>query len=146
MKNLKLVFSLAGMISGLLLILFGFITVFGGFGGSHHYTTSHIEYDSGYAKFGADYYTYSVNNTAETASAAMAANSNLTEISDILCRGIGLSMICFGLFGLCGFGVVYSGCKKDTLPIDEIPENDSQPDDDAEHSEVPSSEDISDVE
>ena len=65
---MKKTFSITGMLAGALLIIFGLVALCGGFGDADSYGGD-SPYDSGYASFGADYYTYSVNNTAETASA-----------------------------------------------------------------------------
>lgn len=108
---MKKKFSVIGMAVGMLLAFLGILTVSGVFGNGN-YSAGVSPYDSGYAKFGGDYYTYSVNNSAETASAAKAAANNLREISDILKNGIGFSMMAMGLFAFCGFGIVFSGCVK----------------------------------
>lgn len=119
-KKSKLFLSLIGMLSGLLLIIFGFIAVLGGLGDGHYSgsSSSSYLYDYGYAQFGSDYYSYSVNNSARAAEGATSASSNLREISDILKNTIGISMMCFGLFGISGFGIIFSDCinKSKVLP------------------------------
>ena len=69
-------------------------------------------YDSGYASFGADYYTYSVNNTAEAASATRTVAANLVHIADFLMVFPGISSILFGMAVICGFGIVLASCPK----------------------------------
>lgn len=117
-------FSLAGIAVGALMIIFGIVAMCGGFGDAD-YSGSNSPYNSGYATFGADYYTYSVNNSAETASAARSANSNLGEISNILRNCLGLIMLAIGFICICGFGIVYAGCtepQKSGINTVEIPE------------------------
>lgn len=118
---MKKKFSIIGMAVGMLLVFLGILTVSGVFGNGD-YSAGASPYDSGYAKFGGDYYTYSVNNSAETASAAKATASNLREISDILKNGIGFSMMSMGLFAFCGFGIVFSDCvkKPEETPVENV--------------------------
>ena len=83
-------------------------------------TRSTSSYDSGFASFGGDYYTYSVNNSYITANnayeaarmSAFAANrigvvtDQIAAQTRLIRTASGLSMLCFGLFGLFGFGIV----------------------------------------
>lgn len=105
---MKKYFSLAGMVVSLLVVLFGILAMCGALGDADSYGGD-SPYDSGYASFGGDYYTYSVNNSAETTSAVNAVASNLRQISDLLRNSYGLFMIGLGLLSFCGFGVVYAG-------------------------------------
>lgn len=115
----KFYFSLIGMISGFLLIVFGALAIFGVLGDAHYYTDSPYRYDHGYTSFGADFYTYVSNNAAYAAEAASAAVSNVRATANILKNTIGISMICFGLFGICGFGTILSGCVKKPKALTE---------------------------
>lgn len=129
---MKKKFSIGGMVVGLLIVLFGILTVSGAFGtgiGTGGGTGDSSPYDSGYAKFGGDYYTYSVNNSAEAASAARAAASNAraaasnaSNILDFLCLALGTFMIGTGLAVFCGFGVVFSGLKQEIGDVSEVSE------------------------
>ncbi len=105
---MKKIFSILGMAGGLLLIILGFLTIFGNFGDAIYSVESSYGYDSGYATFGSDYYTYSSNNMAEAASGAAATANNLREISDLLRNSLGWFMMMFGLAIICGFGIVFS--------------------------------------
>lgn len=108
---MKKMLSTIGMAISILLIVFGIMTTSGSFGDATYYGNS-SPYDSGFASFNGDYYTYSVNNGAEAASAARAVASNVREVSQLLQSALGLFMICFGALSFCGFGIVFSGCPK----------------------------------
>ena len=107
------------MVVSLLIVLFGILAISGTLGDADSYGGD-SPYDSGYASFGGDYYTYSVNNTAETTSAVNAVASNLRQISDLLRNSFGLFMMGFGLLWFCCFGVVYTGC----ISLSQKEEND----------------------
>ena len=82
-------------------MIVGILSVSGALDGSDYYSMSaSYEYDSGYATFGADFYTYSINNTAEIAYAART-----------IANFLGISSILFGLMIMCGFGIVLSSCS-----------------------------------
>ncbi len=83
-------FALVGMVAGACIIFFGILATLGAFGSATAYG-GYSPYDSGFAGFGGDYYTYSVNNSAETASATRAVAENLCDISQLI-------RLCFGLF------------------------------------------------
>lgn len=112
MKNLKAktVFASIGIIAGIMLIVFGSIIILGGFGDAYGHVSYSGDYTKGYATFGGDFYTYSVNNTAQAASAASATNDSLHGISNLLCNSLGVFMQCFGLITICGFGIVFADC------------------------------------
>ncbi len=110
---MKKTLSVVGLIIGLAFVVVGILSVSGVLGGDTSYPSSApYTYDSGYASFGADYYTYSVNNSAEAASAARTAAYNIGNVSDFLLTFFGLSSILFGLMVMCGFGIVLSSCTK----------------------------------
>ena len=99
---MKKILSVMGLIIGLAFVIVGILSISGGLDGSDYYSMDpSFEYDSGYATFGADYYTYSVNNTAAIAYAART-----------IATFLGLSSVLFGLMVMCGFGIVLSSCSK----------------------------------
>ena len=107
---MKKILSLTAMVVSVIIAFCGILTLCGAFGNADSYGGS-SPYDSGYASFGADYYTYSVNNAAEMVSEANAINNNLRDISDILNAGFGLFMLALGILSFCGFGIIYAGCE-----------------------------------
>ena len=110
---MKKTLSVVGLIIGLAFVVVGILSVSRALGGDASYPSSApYMYDSGYASFGADYYTYSVNNSAEAASAARTAAYNIVCVSDFLLTFFGLSSMLFGLMVMCGFGIVLSSCAK----------------------------------
>lgn len=101
------VFATLGMIFGLLIALCGILTLSGKLGGDTSYPSSApYSYDSGYASFGADFYTYVSNNAAETASAARTTAGNLEDIAELLKNVCGIFLIGFGMMGFCFFGAI----------------------------------------
>lgn len=111
---MKKILSFIGVVIGIVIFILGIVTISGAFGDAKSYGDSaSYGYDSGFASFGGDYYTYSVNNAAETASAARATAANLREISDILRNCFGWFMMCFGLLVCCSFGIVFTNCRTD---------------------------------
>jgi hypothetical protein len=69
-------------------------------------------YDSGYASFGADFYSFVNNNAAEAADGAQKAASNLNEIANLLKNVFGIITIGFGLIAFCVFGMIWAGTEK----------------------------------
>ena len=118
----KKTLSLVGIIVGFAFILIGILSFSGALGGNtSHPSSAPYSYDSGYASFGADYYTYSVNNTAETARAARTTASNLDDIADFIKNFCGLFSICFGLAIVCCFAIYRAGLKEtDCKVADEV--------------------------
>ena len=107
----KKVLSIVGMVVGLAFIVVGILSMTGALGGDTTIPNSApYYYDSGYAQFGADYYSYSVNNAAEAASAARTTAYNLDDIAQFLLVFLGITSILFGLMVMCGFGIVLSTC------------------------------------
>ena len=98
-------FLIGGIVTGLLAILFGVLIMSESFGGktSTDSGASYL-YDSGYASFGADFYTYVSNNAQEAASAARTTARNLDQIALLLKSSLGLLFIVFGMFTTCLFG------------------------------------------
>ena len=123
----KKILSLVGMVMGLAFVLIGILSLCGALGGDTSSPGSApYSYDSGYAVFGADYYTYSVNNSAEAASAARTAASNLDDIADFLKVFCGLFSMCFGAVIVCCFGIYRAGLKETAIKVtagSDLPES-----------------------
>ena len=110
---MKKTLSLIGMIGGIALIVLGLVVMFGGLGGETNTSSgAGAYYDSGYAAFGADFYTYVSNNAAEAASASRTAANNLDAVAKLLKNVGGLVVIAFGLFMTCFFGIVFADQKQ----------------------------------
>lgn len=102
----KGIFAIAGMGISFLLVIFGILVISNVLGGDTFSPSSApYLYDSGYATFGADSYTYMCNNTAETASAARVTAYNLEDIALLLKNVCGIFMIGFGLLNFCRFAM-----------------------------------------
>lgn len=115
-KMSKKLFVYIGMIAGLLAVLMGILVMTGAMGGnSFTVFGAPYKYDSGYATFGADFYTYVTNNAAEAAKASTTAAANLHEIAVLLKNVSGILLIAGGLFMLCFFGVQYAECEQAVL-------------------------------
>ena len=113
---MKKICSIIGIIVGLAFIVVGVLAMAGSLGGlTSTPGSAPYHYDSGYATFNGDYYTYSVNNSAEAASAARTTANNLGDIADFLLMFGGITSILVGLAVSCGFGIVLSTC----LPVAE---------------------------
>ena len=108
-RKMKKLFLYCGVATGLLAILFGILILGGSFGGDTSTASgASALYDSGYASFGADFYTYVSNNAQEAASASRTVASNLNAIADLLRSSLGCLFIVFGLFTTCLFGLKLS--------------------------------------
>ena len=108
----KKTLSLVGMIVSILLVLCGIIMMTGGLGGDARYSSgASYLYDSGYASFGADFYTFVSNNAAEAASATQTVASNLVGIADLLKNFCGIVLMGMGAMGFCAFGMIHAGAK-----------------------------------
>lgn len=97
----KELFSIIGMVVSAMIVITGILTICGIFGGNESYIPYY--YDSGYASFGADFYSYVNNNAA-------AAASDMTSLVLFTKSISGIFMICFGLLSLCHFGMAHSEC------------------------------------
>ena len=114
----KKTLSLVGIIVGFVFVLVGILSLSGSLGGNTSYPdTAPYLYDSGYATFGADYYTYSVNNAAEAASAARTIATNLDDIADFLKIFCGLFSMCFGAAIVCCFGIYRVGLNEAEIKV-----------------------------
>ena len=105
----KKILSIIGMAVSAIIIVMGILAITGVLGGEPHYANgaSYI-YDTGYASFGGDFYSYVNNNAAEAASGAHAAASNARELSILLKNVCGIFLMGFVLYGLCHFGMIFS--------------------------------------
>ncbi len=113
----KKTFATIGTIVSILLVIVGLLVLFGVFGGAARYPNSApYSYDSGYATFGGDFYTYVVNNAGEAASASRTAAINTMELCNLMRNVGGILLISFGLFGFCGFGILR---RVFTLPAEQ---------------------------
>ena len=127
---MKKSFSMIGMICGIVVILLGILVLAGAMGGdvvSAGGAPSY--YDSGYATFGADFYTYVSNNAAEAASAGRAAATNAREIGSLLKHALGTLIMAFGLFMTCSFGIKYAESLDELKKAAQILTPDDQPED-----------------
>ncbi|MBR4744157.1 MAG: hypothetical protein IK082_08215 [Oscillospiraceae bacterium] len=107
-------FSAAGMIVSALIVIFGILFLAGALTGETYRAGGAGMYDSGYASFGADFYTYVSNNAAEAASAGRAAASNLDDIFHLARTFGGIFLTGFGLLGFCLFGMKWKECAGET--------------------------------
>ncbi len=114
--NKKLLATL-GMVFSAVLVLAGILSLAGALGGDANYPSSApYSYDSGYASFGADFYTYVSNNAGEAASASRTAANNIRELCELVKNVCGCFLMGFGLLGFCHFGIVFCECpKKETV-------------------------------
>lgn len=123
----KKIFAIVGMVVCVLFIAMGFATI--GRNNACSLASQSGIYDSGLTTFGADFYTYSNNNTAEAASAARKTANNIYELYDLLANVFGWFFVFVGLIGFCHFAIIYSGCNSATTPtISLVQENSSSPD------------------
>lgn len=112
-------FAVIGMLVCAGLVVAGIMFVEGNMGGNTSTASSAPSYyNSGYATFGADFYTYVTNNAGEAASAVRTAAANLNHIARLLRNFCGAVLIGMGLIGFCGFGVALgSKPKAQTVPM-----------------------------
>lgn len=107
--------SIFGILGGLALIACGVLIMSGEMGGNANSASgASYLYDSGYASFGGDFYSYVNNNAAEAASAARTTASNVRAVAQLLQNFCGLMLMGFGLFMSCYFGVCCAGSKTPT--------------------------------
>lgn len=109
----KKVFAIVGMVVSGLVILMGLLAMGGSLGGNGDFPsgTSYL-YDSGYASFGGDFYSYVNNNAAEAADAAATTARNVRELCELMRTVSGGFLMGFGAMGLCYFGIQFCDEKK----------------------------------
>jgi hypothetical protein len=113
----KKTISLVAMIVSAVVFFFGFLVMVGAIGGDTGLASgAPYSYDSGYAEFGADFYTYVSNNAGEAATAARTVASNLHEIASLLKGTLGIFLMGFGLMNLCRFALVWLDEKNAAVP------------------------------
>ena len=121
----KKIFSILGIVFSALIVVSGVLVVFGVLGGDASGATSApSKYDSGYASFGADFYSFVNNNAAEAAVAARFTASNVRSLCELLKNVCGIFLMGFGLLSLCHFTMVWLGEKKEEpvqAPAEEEP-------------------------
>ena len=127
----KKTISLVAMIVSALIFLCGLLVIFGAFGGNTSYASGTYLYDSGYAAFGTDFYTYVSNNAAEAATGARTAANNLDKMADLMKAFCGIVLMGFGLLSLCrnaitwieakAEGTVYAAAPAPAAPAYETP-------------------------
>ncbi len=100
---MKKTFSIIGIIFGLLMIVFGILAVSDALGGFT--VAANYPYDSGYATFGADFYSYVSNNAALAARNVRELGNLVKNVSSVLLIGLGLFMVCL-------FGTKLAECKE----------------------------------
>lgn len=107
---MKKKFKVLGMLISVALVILGILIMTGVFSDSASYPrTAGTSYDSGFATFGADFYNYVCNNSAEAASAARSAAYNVADLINIITNGCGLIVMALGLLSFCFFGMMPTG-------------------------------------
>ena len=105
----KKLFATIGMIVCIVFVIMGFVTM--GQDNECSIASRSGLYDSGLTSFGADFYTYSNNNTAEAASAARITANNIYNLYDLVADVLGWLFVFSGSIGFCHFGVVRAECN-----------------------------------
>ena len=107
-------YAVFGILSGVLAVVLGVVIMCGLFGGDTYSGGSGApySYDSGYATFGADFYTIVTNNAEEAAEAGRTVARNLDEIAKLLKYSLGCILIISGLFMICHFGMEHAKIKE----------------------------------
>ena len=105
-------FKILGMVVSIALVIFGIVVMCGTFAEYSYPRTATTGYDSGYAIFGADFYNYVCNNSAEAASATRTVAYNTIDLIKLVSGGFGAVIMAMGLLGFCFFGMVPGGVIK----------------------------------
>ena len=105
---MRKLFAIIGILFGCVAIYFGFqflneeaVTP------PHSASSAPYSYDSGYATFGADFYTFATNNAAEAASATRTVASNQIQLFKLMSHFYGCVLIVLGAMGVCLFGFLF---------------------------------------
>lgn len=131
----KKIISLIAMIVSAAIAVCGILVLTGSLGGDTSYPGSSTLYDSGYSKFGADFYTYVSNNAAEAASAARTTANNIGDIADLLKNVCGLSMLGIGLLCLCHFSMIWITEKNNAIVLPTPAQTEEAPAEDTDEAE-----------
>ncbi len=102
-----------GMIAGLVIIIVGIVFASKS---SFYSSSASYWYDSGYALFGADFYNYVNNNTAE-------ATANIKQVGyavESVNNSLGILMVCFGFFDVCLFWALHGGKNENTAVSEDV--------------------------
>lgn len=110
-----------GMIVGVLIVIFGILIAVGVLGAETVPPYDSGSYKTGFASFGADFYTYASNNAYLAGVASNRTVNNLCRIRDFLGLVFGVGFISFGLFMLCHFGLVLSGISSEKASLSASP-------------------------
>ena len=109
---MKKTFFIVGMAVSLAIVLMGVLVITGALADTPSYASSApYTYNSGYASFGGDAYTYISNNAQEAASAARVATSNQRDIFELIQTVSGILLIGLGLLGFCHFAILKSNAE-----------------------------------
>ncbi len=108
-------YAVCGLIIGTIVVILGTLVTSGAIGGNTVTAPAapslSILYKSGYASFGADFYTYVTNNAQAAADASRTIADNQNVIYGFLRSAFGIALIVFGLFMNCLFGCKYAEAK-----------------------------------
>jgi hypothetical protein len=117
-------FCVLGIIVSLVVSLFGVLLLSGALTDSPSSASgASYLYSSGYASFGADFYTYVSNNAAEAASAARTVADNQRDIFTLIRTASGIFVTGFGLLGFCLFGALMKKTETDPTVVPMEPAN-----------------------
>ena len=108
----KKIVSLIGLgISGVIVLL-GLLVLTGALTGNTTTASSALyPYDSGYATFGADFYSYVSNNAQEAASAGRTTAANVHRLFQLIRTVSGLFLMGFGALNACSFMLKFLECQ-----------------------------------
>lgn len=105
MKKTKNLFSVLGVLVGVIIIICGILFLNGKLAPINGYYVGTISsYDYGYASFGADFYTYVSNNAYIAAQHARGAAEYASQIAKMTRNFFGIFLISFGCLACCLFG------------------------------------------
>lgn len=115
---MKKLFAILGMLISVAVLICGILTLSGEMGGNtSHPGSAPYSYDSGYATFGGDFYTFVNNNAAEAAAGAYTAANNLQDVAELLKNVCGIFLMGFGAMGFCLFGILLAEGKRTVPPV-----------------------------
>lgn len=126
----KKIFATIGMIVCVVFVITGFVIM--GLDNECSTASRSGMYDSGLSTFGADFYTYSNDNTAEAASAARTTANNIYKLYDLLADVFGWFFVFAGFIGFCHFGIIRAGCNDTTASAIPLARDEASPSDSVE--------------